>query len=116
MPLFPQDLPLFLDHEKSHRARDVRRTLSPFLYFTKTDHTNFNPEKTSTMDSKMEQQNRKLTQINAHICQMIGISEQDFKIFTVAEKHSLLDYYLEILEAMDLPTEKWFQQNESNQR
>lgn len=59
----------------------------------------------------MEQQNRKFTQINAHICQMLGISKHGFDNLTVAEKQSFLDYYLEILEAMDLPAEQCFQHN-----
>ncbi|KAL9028431.1 MAG: hypothetical protein Q9180_007167 [Flavoplaca navasiana] len=42
---------------------------------------------------------------------MIGISEHDFDNLTLAEKGSLLDYYLEILEAMNLPTQGSFLQN-----
>ncbi|KAL8980554.1 MAG: hypothetical protein Q9205_004395 [Flavoplaca limonia] len=63
------------------------------------------------MDSIIERQKCKLSEINAHICQMIGISEHGFGNLTVAEKESLLDYYLETLEPMNLPLQGTFRQN-----
>ena len=59
----------------------------------------------------MERQKRRLSEISAHICQIIGISDHDFDNLTVAEKESLLDYYLETLEAMNLPLHGSFWQN-----
>ncbi|KAL8876456.1 MAG: hypothetical protein Q9192_008862, partial [Flavoplaca navasiana] len=44
---------------------------------------------------------------------MIGISEHDFDKLTVPEKGSLLDYYLETLQALNLPTLGSFRQNEA---
>ncbi len=63
------------------------------------------------MDSMIEQQKCKLSEIDAHICQMIGISEHGFGNLTVAEKESLLDYYLGTLEALNLPLHGSFRQN-----
>lgn len=96
MPLFLKSL-LFLSHSESLLSRPP----SP------------NPVTTLTfIYIRMEKQKLQHSEIDAHICQMIGIAEHDFYRFTLVEQQSLHDYYLEVRQAMKLSTRDESQQNE----
>ena len=62
---------------------------------------------------KMDQQKLQHREIDAHICQMIGIAEHDFCRFTLVEQQSLRDYYLEVRQAMKIPASDKFRQEEA---
>ena len=61
---------------------------------------------------KMEQQKLQHSEIDAHICQMIGIAEHDFCRLTLVEQQSLRDYYIEARQAMKISTRDGSRQNE----
>ncbi|CAL8581653.1 hypothetical protein XPA_007341 [Xanthoria parietina] len=61
----------------------------------------------------MDQQKLQHSEIDAHICQMIGIAEHDFCRLTLVEQQSLRDYYLEVRQAMKIPARDEFRQNEA---
>lgn len=62
--------------------------------------------------TKMDQQKLQHSEIDAHICQMIGIAEHDFCRFTLVEQQSLRDYYLEVRQAMKVSPRDESRQNE----
>lgn len=96
MPLFLKSL-LVLSHSESLLSRPP----SP------------NPVTTLTfIHIIMEQQKLQYREIDAHICQMIGIAEHDFCRFTLVEQQSLHDYYLEVRQAMKIPARDESRQNE----
>lgn len=53
----------------------------------------------------MEQQKLQPNEIDAHICQLIGIAKHDFCYFTPAELQSLRIHYLETVQAMNVPAQ-----------
>ncbi|KAI4232382.1 MAG: hypothetical protein LQ349_005062 [Xanthoria aureola] len=61
---------------------------------------------------RMEEQKLQHSEIDAHICQMIGIADHDFCRFTLVEQQSLRDYYLEVRQAMKIPARDESRQNE----
>ena len=96
MPLFLKSLLVL-----SHSERLLRRP------------TSLNSVTTLTfIHIKMEQQKLQHSEINAHICQMLGIAEHDFCRFTLVEQQSVHDYYLEVLQAMKIPARDESRQNE----
>ena len=97
MPLFPKSLLVVSLSEKL-----LCRPPSP------------NPVTTLTfIHIKMEQQKLQHSEIDTHICQMIGIAEHDFCRFTLVEQQSLRDYYREVRQAMKIPAREAFQPNEA---
>ena len=61
----------------------------------------------------MDQQKLQHSEIDAHICQMIGIVEHDFCRLTLVEQQSLRDYYLEVRQAIEIPARDEFRQKEA---